>query len=61
MESAGNRMKKQEIDKVYDAIINHGDSFWNDCEKYKNWNGYLFADIIEYLKKEGYDLKLISL
>ena len=51
-------MEKEEKEKVYQAIKNHGDSFWNDSEH--GWNGYLFEDILSYLEKDGLDLKLVN-
>lgn len=60
-------MKKEELELVYDAIDGHGDSFWNDPSEGNergnidgSWNGYLFEEILDMLKKDGYDLRVVK-
>jgi len=52
-------MEEKEKEIIYQAIRSHGDDFWNDSEG--GWNGYLFEDILKYLSKDGFDLKLVKL
>lgn len=61
-------MKKEEIKKVYKALENHGDDFWEDRkeisdndEEVISSNKTLFVDILYCLRKDGYDLKLVKI
>ena len=61
-------MENEEIKKVYEAIQEYGDDFWNDDPGYAmksdreigNWNGYLFDEILSFLHKKGLDFKLVK-
>ena len=60
-------MKEEELKIVHEAIDNHGDNFWNDPSegnvienKDECWNGYLFDEILDMLRKDGYSLKLVK-
>ena len=58
-------MKEKELELVYEAIDNHGDSFWNDPSEgevmgAEDWNGYLFDDVVEMLEKNGYGLRIVK-
>jgi len=53
-------MTKEELKIVHEAIEQFGDSFWKDINEVEGLEGnkYLFDEIITYVNKHGYDLKL---
>ena len=51
-------MTKADLKLIDEAIIKHGDDFWKDPND-DDEGGWIVVELLEILKKEGLDLKII--